>query len=117
LPAVLTVYGISLAPLGAVASSIAAFVALLVALGTTSAVVLACLNIRIVDGVPSAREVEAYGWLRACTVAGLAIGPAVGGVLIDVAGPALAFAAAGAIAGFGALIALPRPASDSTRRR
>jgi MFS family permease len=106
LPVVLAIYGGTLAPLSVASGALAAFAGLLVAVGTTSAVVLACLNVRIVAGVPAEREVEAYSWLNAFTVAGLAVGPAVGGLLIEWLGTRSAFTAAALLAGLGAAVAL-----------
>jgi hypothetical protein len=105
LVAVLAAYAGCLAPLMVAQDTAVAFVLMLVFAGTTSAVVLACLNLRIIVGVAPVREVEAFGWLNAFTVAGLAIGPAVGGQVADRLGSGGAFAAASALAAAGALVA------------
>lgn len=102
---VLAGYAVCLAPLTVAYRSHFATVPLLLLVGTTSAAVLACLNLRIVAGLPPAREVEAYGWLNGFTVAGLAVGPAIGGQLADQFGAGETFAAAAGIAATGALLA------------
>ena len=106
LVAVLAGYSACLAPLVLAHRAVAAFVLVLLAAGTTSAVVLACLNLRVVEDVPSAFEVEAYSWLNGFTVAGLAIGPAVGGQIVDRVGAEGAFASASALAAVAAITAL-----------
>jgi MFS family permease len=103
---VLAAYSACLAPLVLAHRAVAAFVLVLLVAGTTSAVVLACLNLRVVEDVPPASEVEAYSWLNGFTVAGLAIGPAVGGQIVDRVGAEGAFASASALAAVAAIAAL-----------
>jgi hypothetical protein len=105
LTGVLAGYAASLAPLVVVYRSVPAFAAFLVLAGTTSAIVLSCLYLRIVEGVEAALDVEAYGWLNGFTVAGLAIGPAIGGQFVDWLGAGGAFAAATAFSALAALVA------------
>lgn len=64
LVAVLVVYAACLAPLAVAYRGTAALVLLLAPAGTTSAIVLACLNLLVVADVRPRREVEAYGWLN-----------------------------------------------------
>jgi MFS family permease len=103
---VLAAYASCLAPLVLAQRSILVLAIFLVLAGTSSAAVLACLNLRVVEDVLPAREVEAYSWLNGFTVAGLAIGPAIGGQFVDLFGSEGAFAAASAFSACAALVAL-----------
>lgn len=99
----LSLYGLLILPLAAVAHQLILVAIVLAFTGTSSAIVLATLNLRVVHAVPAHAEVEAYGWLIAATVAGLAVGPALGGQLIEALGVPSTFLVAAAAALLGAV--------------
>ncbi|MEG9519148.1 MFS transporter [Saccharopolyspora indica] len=66
--------------------------------GTAVAPTLAASNGRLADIAPPDRRNEAFGWLASATTFGGAVAAPLSGVMLDLAGPAAAAAAAGCLA-------------------
>jgi MFS family permease len=106
---------ISLLPLAA-ATSLTTMALLVIPAGIFIAPMLATRNELIGRVAPEDARTEAFTWPQTGFVSGIAIGSALAGAIVQQAGPATAFLAAGGLAAFGAVIAVARRSTVAPRR-
>ena len=75
--------------------------------GLMIAPALTALSLLVTQYAPAHYATEAFTWMSTCVVSGIGAGMAVGGQLIEAAGPAGAFASAAAAAVLAVLVSLP----------
>jgi predicted MFS family arabinose efflux permease len=98
---------LSLLPLAA-APSLAVMALLVIPAGMFIAPMLATRNELIGWVAPDDARTEAFTWPQTAFVAGIAMGSALAGAIIESAGPAPAFLVAGGVAALGAIVAVLR---------
>jgi MFS family permease len=107
---------VGLAPLAAAVTGVLPFAACMILAGLGVAPAVACLYLLIDRSAPEGTVTEAFTWVTSAFTAGSAIGSALGGAIVQHAGPATAFLVASAAASAAVLLArLRRPTMAAPR--
>jgi MFS family permease len=108
--ALLGLVAVGLAPLAAAVTGVLPFAACMILAGLGIAPAVACLYLLLDRSAPQGTVTEAFTWVTSAFTAGSAIGSALGGSVVQHAGPATAFLVAlGAVSAAVLLARLRRP--------